>query len=145
MGRGGPNPWRDGIMLAAMAAIVRADAPGRVNLIGEHTDYNGGFVLPAAIPQRTRVELRRTGGRRAEVSSAALDECRAYTIGEERREHAWIDYVQGITAALATAGHQLDGFEARIESDVPLGSGLSSSAALEIARLRALREAFALP
>ena len=124
--------------------VTIATAPGRVNLIGEHTDYNGGFVLPSAIPQRTRVELTPIPGREAHVFSATLDERQTYRVGEEQRGRGWLDYVQGVTSVLATAGHQLSGFRLRIESDVPLGSGLSSSAALEIALLRALRDAFSL-
>ncbi|HTM26268.1 MAG TPA: galactokinase [Vicinamibacterales bacterium] len=121
---------------------VRASAPGRVNLIGEHTDYNGGFVLPAAIPQRTSVELRPRPDAAVDVWSANFNERRAYVLGEEARRGSWVDYVQGITSILAAAGHRLGGFSLRIESAVPVGSGLSSSAALEIAVLRALRDAF---
>src|SRR5579859_5273957 len=123
-------------------SVVRADAPGRVNLIGEHTDYNGGFVLPAAIPQRTRVVLTPSGSRDVEVSSVMLGDSQRYCLGDERPGRGWLDYVQGLTSVLAGAGHRGGGFTARIESDVPLGSGLSSNAALEIALLRALRDAF---
>ena len=123
---------------------ARAEAPGRVNLIGEHTDYNGGFVLPAAIPQRTRVELTPRDGRDIEVFSATLGETRSYQLGDERPGRGWLDYVQGVTAVAASTGHRFGAFTARIESNVPLGSGLSSSAALEIAVLRALRDAFGL-
>jgi galactokinase len=124
---------------------VRADAPGRVNLIGEHTDYHEGFVLPMTIPQRTRVQLRRRNDRRVRAWSAGIsDGIAEYDIGAEARGRGWLDYVQGVTASLAAAGHVVSGFDARIESTVPLGSGLSSSAALEIALLRALRDAFGL-
>jgi galactokinase len=123
---------------------VRADAPGRVNLIGEHTDYSGGFVLPLAIPQRTRVELANREDLRVRAWSASVkgSEIEEYDLGGESRSHGWVDYVQGITQVVRLAGHEIRGFELRIESDVPLGSGLSSSAALEIALLRALRESF---
>jgi galactokinase len=126
---------------------VRASAPGRVNVIGEHTDYNGGFVLPATIPQHTAVELRRHQSDDVEVWSrdvAPGGERNGYTLGHETPQHDWLDYVRGVTQVLATDGHRLTGFQLRIESDVPLGSGLSSSAALEIAVLRALRSAFQL-
>ena len=123
---------------------VRADAPGRVNLIGEHTDYNGGFVLPAAIPPRTRVELTPVKGSDVEVHSTNLRATERYRLGGELPGRGWLDYVQGITSVLASAGHRIDGFTARIESNVPVGSGLSSSAALEISLLRALRAAFGL-
>src|SRR5688500_9110853 len=112
---------------------VRAAAPGRVNVIGEHTDYNGGFVLPAAIPQHTTVELRRCQGRSVEVWSRDIapgGEQKTYTLGSETPQHDWLDYVRGITDGLAADGHRLAGFQLRIESDIPVGSGLSSSAAL---------------
>lgn len=126
---------------------VRADAPGRVNLIGEHTDYSGGFVLPLAIPQRTRVELAVRDDTLVRAWSANVDQngkIHEYRLGEETPVQGWLDYVQGVTQAAQRAGHELKGFDVRIESDVPLGSGLSSSAALEVSLLRALREAFEL-
>ena len=120
-------------------ASVSAEAPGRVNLIGEHTDYNGGFVLPAAIPQRTRVELARCADRQVRLWSAQYPDVPfEFDLGAETRAGNWADYVKGMTRVLAEAG-DLCGFEARIESDVPVGSGLSSSAALEIAIGRAVR------
>jgi galactokinase len=125
---------------------VRADAPGRVNLIGEHTDYSGGFVLPLAIPQRTRVELAPRAEPLVRAWSANVQEpaIEEYRLGGEEPGHGWLDYVQGITEVLRKEGHTLQGFDLRIESDVPLGGGLSSSAALEVSLLRALREAFGL-
>jgi galactokinase len=116
-----------------------------VNLIGEHTDYNGGFVLPAAIPLETRVELSPASGRRVRVWSAQFpnDPPITFNLGAEVRTGDWADYVRGMTWSLASAG-SLEGFDARIESRVPVGSGLSSSAALEVALGRALRTAFAL-
>jgi galactokinase len=128
-----------------MAVTVHASAPGRVNLIGEHTDYNGGFVLPMAIPQQTHVELTHRADRlvRAHSDNAAPDA--TYELGHERRLGTWVDYVQGVTWAIHQAGvGRLEGFDANIRSDVPLGGGLSSSASLEVALLRALREAFEL-
>jgi galactokinase len=118
-----------------------------VNLIGEHTDYNEGYVLPIATPQRTTVHVARRDDRRVRVSSANVPSDSAvaeYELGEERRRGSWIDYVQGVTVALREAGHAIGGFEGRIESDVPLGAGLSSSASLEVALVRALRQAFTL-
>lgn len=124
-------------------ALVRADAPGRVNLIGEHTDYSGGFVLPLAIPQRTRVELSPRVGTLVRAWSANVSpRIEEYRLGEEAPRHNWLDYVMGITLVLREAGYTLRGFDLRIESDVPLGSGLSSSAAIEVALTRALREAY---
>ena len=127
--------------------LVRASAPGRVNLIGEHTDYNGGYVLPTVIPQRTVVELaQRSGGRvRALSVNAGKPVPFEYIVGTESRRGRWTDYLQGITWVLTKAGFSLGGADIRIESTVPLGSGLSSSAALEIALLRAFRDAYTLP
>jgi galactokinase len=121
---------------------VRADAPGRVNLMGEHTDYNGGYVLPTVIPQRTRVALAVRGDRSVRAWTANMplaDRFAEFEIGSERRQRSWIDYVAGITAGFRELGHKLQGFDIRIESDVPVGSGLSSSAALEISVAAALR------
>jgi galactokinase len=122
-------------------------APGRVNLIGEHTDYNGGYVLPTVIPQSTTVEIAARGDREVRVASATVDPegaVETYTLGAERRGRGWLDYVQGVTATLAAEGHVLGGFDAAIVSDVPIGSGVSSSAALQVALLRALRNRFGL-
>jgi galactokinase len=124
---------------------VTADAPGRVNLIGEHTDYNGGFVLPTCIPQRTRVELAPRPDRRVRVASIGVSPAvEEYNLGEERPGRGWLDYVQGITQILAKDGLPFAGFDARIASNVPVGSGLSSSAALTVSLMRALRMAFRL-
>ncbi|HEV8671605.1 MAG TPA: galactokinase [Candidatus Limnocylindria bacterium] len=123
--------------------MYRADAPGRVNLIGEHTDYNEGLVLPTATPQRTVVELSPREDQIVRVESLGYMPV-AYRLGEERHSGDWGDYVRGVTWVLAKAGHQIRGFDAGIASRVPPGAGLSSSAALEVALLRALRDAFAL-
>jgi galactokinase len=128
---------------------VIAAAPGRVNLIGEHTDYNGGFVLPTAIPQQTWVAAARARGGIARATTTDLGDLTSpiasFVVGDERRLGAWIDYVQGCTKAMTQAGIPPAGFDLAIASDVPLGSGLSSSAALEVSVMRALRDLFALP
>jgi galactokinase len=124
---------------------IHAHAPGRVNLIGDHTDYNGGYVLPMAIPQQTHVELTLRDGQHvrawsANIAGHAMVE---YQLGTERPEGRWIDFIQGVTAIAELEGHQVSsGFDVRITSGVPLGAGLSSSAALEVSFLRALRAAF---
>ena len=123
--------------------MIEASAPGRVNLIGEHTDYNGGFVLPMAIPQRTRVTLRPREGRRVRLESAGMARAE-FTLGDERRTGEWSDYVKGVTWVLARAGFSPGGMDVQIRSDVPVGGGLSSSAALCVALLRAMREAWSL-
>lgn len=128
------------------APAVEAEAPGRVNLIGEHTDYNGGFVLPMPIPRTCRVWLRPRSDDRVRVwSTNQGGAVREYRLGQEKPLGDWLDYVQGCTTVLRKLGHSLSGFEALIASEVPLGSGLSSSAALDVALLRAFRSAFGVP
>jgi galactokinase len=122
---------------------VQADAPGRVNLIGEHTDYHHGFVLPSAVPQRTHATLHVRDDRRVRAWSAEIGpDPVEFDLGAERKRGTWGDYVQGLTWVLRAEGHRVGGFDVRLRSDVPLGSGLSSSAALEVATLRAIRAAF---
>lgn len=125
---------------------LEASAPGRVNLIGEHTDYNEGFVLPTVIPQRTHVALAPRPDRQVRAISAEVG-ARVpfeYRLGSEQPRHDWTDYVQGVTHALAADGFAIGGADLLIESTVPVGSGLSSSAALLVAALRAFRRAFSL-
>lgn len=131
-------------LLSARSPEVVASAPGRVNLLGEHTDYNGGFVLPTVIPQRTSVALSRRSDRSVVARSRQYAEPQRYQLGEERRSGTWLDYVQGVTRALEQHGCALSGFDVEVSSDVPVGAGLSSSAALEVALLRGLRQLFAL-
>ena len=126
---------------------VSARASGRVNLIGEHTDYNGGFVLPAPIPQSTVAVIAARPDRQVRAWSAELSAGVAleqFELGREQRGRGWLDYVQGVTVALAGAGFRIDGFDVALRSTVPIGSGLSSSAALEVSLLRALRSRFGL-
>ena len=127
---------------------VVADAPGRVNLIGEHTDYHEGFVLPTVIPQRTRVTVTRRSDQVVRASSGAVPEAGAvleYTIGREARGRGWLDYVQGVTSILARHDLPVSGFNLNIESSIPMGAGVSSSAALEVSLIRALRLMLHLP
>src|SRR5688500_18738077 len=124
-----------------MMREVTSDAPGRVNLIGEHTDYHQGFVLPTVIPQRARVGLRMRDDRTVQVTSSGIAGSPLhFAIGSEAVTHTWVDYIQGVTVALRDIA-DLPGFDLHSESDVPLGSGLSSSAALVVAVLRAVRDA----
>lgn len=124
---------------------IHADAPGRVNLIGEHTDYHDGFVMPCAVPQRTRAVLRLRDDRRVVARSRQMEAAPfEYELGREHQTRAWGDYVQGLTWVLADEGFEIGGFDLELDSDVPVGSGLSSSAALEVSTLRAIRTAFAL-
>src|SRR5215470_1739158 len=118
----------------------KASAPGRVNLIGEHTDYNGGFCLPSILPLHTQVWLARRADRTVRLTSdAEHGEVADYTIGHEKPTGKWVDYVAGVTWALGRAGHRCMGFDMLITSDVPVGKGLSSSAALEVSALRGIR------
>jgi galactokinase len=116
-----------------------------VNLIGEHTDYHDGFVLPCGVPQRTRAALRTRDDRRVIAWSAQMGpDPVEFALGEERPGRGWADYIQGVTWVLAAEGFEVGGFDLHVDSDVPVGSGLSSSAALEVAVLRAVRSAFGL-
>lgn len=128
-----------------MKTVFKAKANGRVNLIGEHTDYNGGWVLPTAIPQATTVELRvRTDETVVASSTMKTSDVISYTLGSEKQQDIWTDYLQGATKLLRDAGFKFSGFDLSVDSTVPTGSGLSSSAALEVAILKAMREAFGL-
>jgi len=120
------------------AATAGALAPGRVNLIGEHTDYNHGLVLPCAVNLGTVALLRLRPGSSVRVHSRELGELREFDAGMPRRQGGWIDYVQGVVAALAERGVATGGFDLALASELPVGSGLSSSAALELAVLCAL-------
>ena len=117
-------------------------APGRVNLIGEHTDYNGGFVLPMTIERETVVAAAPREDRSVNVYSLNRGEAARFdldTPGETRRG-LWLDYVEGVARALESRGLSLHGADLMILSDVPVGAGLSSSAALEVATGLALSE-----
>jgi len=126
-------------------AAVRASAPGRVNLMGDHTDYNAGLVLPTAIPQRTDIAIAARDDRTVRLWSDQFPDepVEHYELGAEAAGKGWIDYVGGVTQQLARLG-LAHGFDARVASSVPLGSGLSSSASLEIAVSRAIRELYGL-
>jgi galactokinase len=118
---------------------VEASAPGRVNLLGEHTDYNDGYVLPIAIPQRTHVKVARSTDQRFHLYSSNLDESVDFALDDELPE-GYARYVAGCVKVLIENGMQVPPLALEVHSDVPMGSGLSSSAALEVAVLRALRE-----
>ena len=115
-------------------------APGRVNLIGEHTDYNDGFVMPAALDLSVFVKVWAREDRKLHIRAEHFDEEIEFDLDETNpvpRSH-WSDYPVGVAVMLERAGHRLRGAFLQIRGDVPLGSGLSSSAALEVATATAL-------
>src|SRR5579871_4690447 len=115
-----------------------AFAPGRVNLIGEHTDYNQGFALPFAIAEGVTVTAHALAGARVEALAADLGERDAFALPDPGRAGGWRAFVRGACAELAAAGVPLRGARLEIAGDVPRGAGLSSSAALEVALVLAL-------
>src|SRR5512137_94105 len=117
------------------SAIVRA--PGRVNLIGEHTDYNDGFVLPMAIDRAIWIALRPRPDRLVVAHSLDFNETAEFDLDRLEKQSGWIEYLKGVAWSLQDAGYTLRGFEAVISGDVPIAAGLSSSAAWELAAARA--------
>jgi galactokinase len=116
---------------------VTAEAPGRVNLLGEHTDYNDGYVLPTAIPQKTCVALKKSVGPLYTLYAAAFDQTVQFTLTTPPREH-FARYVYGCLREMYERGTEVPPLDIHVSSHVPIGVGLSSSAALEVATLRAL-------
>jgi galactokinase len=119
-------------------AIFRA--PGRVNLIGEHTDYNDGFVMPAAIVMSTLAAVAPRNDGKLKVRSAQFEDEAEFSLdalnGGPRRH--WSDYVRGVAGVMQASGHRLHAASLMVDSNVPLGSGLSSSAALEVSSALAI-------
>ena len=115
-------------------------APGRVNLIGEHTDYNDGFVMPAAIGLSTFVTVSPREGRELSLFSENFSEQVEFDLDDPdpRPAGRWSDYPRGVAVTLERAGYRLRGASLRIRGEVPIGSGLSSSAAIEVATCYAL-------
>ena len=107
-------------------------APGRINLIGEHTDYNDGFVMPAAIQFDCWTAIAPRNDRTIEIYSANFKEKRTFHLGNPAPRRDWSDYVQGVALILESLGIWLPGAKILVASEVPIGSGLSSSAALEV-------------
>jgi galactokinase len=114
-------------------APVIVSAPGRVNLIGEHTDYNDGFVLPMAIDRKITIGGSLRNDDTVRLYSLNFYEMAEFSITSLKKVGKWTDYVQGVIDELRKAGKRVKGFEAVLYGDVPLGSGLSSSAAIEVA------------
>jgi galactokinase len=110
-------------------------APGRVNLIGEHTDYNDGFVLPMAIQRHVVIAAAPHNSGHVTLHSVTTGETATFSVRPkvERGEPAWSNYVRGVIAGFQKLGKKVNGFDAVIESTLPYGGGLASSAALEVA------------
>lgn len=115
-------------------------APGRVNLIGEHTDYNDGFVMPAAVGFSTYVVIAKRPDRKFLIHSEESSEHGVFDVDRlpESRTRQWYDYVLGVARVLQQRGHTLPGANLLVHGEVPIGAGLSSSAALEVAFARAI-------
>jgi len=123
---------------------VIAQSPGRINIIGEHTDYNNGFVLPAAIDKKTVVQLKKNGHSSiCNIIANNVNETFEFDINNfEPIKSGWENYVMGVVSELQKLGGKFTGFDAEFEGDVPIGSGMSSSAALECSFAYGLNELF---
>lgn len=126
------------------APQATGDAPGRVNLLGEHTDYNDGYVLPIAIPQRTRVAIRRSASARCTLYAANFDRAVTFDLAKPPPD-TFSKYVYGCLVEARAEGFDVPPLDIHLSSSVPMGVGLSSSAALEVATLRAVRSLLNLP
>ncbi len=123
---------------------ITVQSPGRINLIGEHTDYNDGFVLPAAIDKKTVMRLKRNGtARQANVIASNLNESFSFDLQNlSPLPGGWQNYIMGVVHELQKLGASIQGFDAEFEGDIPIGGGMSSSAALECSLAFALNEMF---
>jgi len=118
-------------------------SPGRINLIGEHTDYNGGFVFPGAIDKGMVAEIKKNGTDKIRAYSVDLKDYTEFGLNEEDAPHAsWARYIFGVCREMIKRGAKLGGFDTAFAGDVPLGAGMSSSAALESTYAFALNEMF---
>jgi len=123
--------------------VVRS--PGRVNIIGEHTDYNNGFVLPAAIDKAIYVGISPRNDELIKLYSGEFDESFETAVNELKpADKSWTNYISGVAGQLKKRGYAIKGFNLAVDGDVPIGSGLSSSAAVECATAFALNEIFQL-
>lgn len=125
-------------------AHVFSSAPGRINLIGEHTDYNNGFVLPASINKRINAVFGKRSDSKIKMYSIEFDDFFEISIEDihSRIYKGWISYILGVVFELKKTGRRIDGFNVVVGGDIPIGAGLSSSAAIECAVLEGLNELF---
>lgn len=120
-------------------------APGRINLIGEHTDYNDGFVLPAAIDKQVIFGIGENGRRHSRFHAVDMSEsCEVDLYDLHFSDKSWPNYLTGVIDQLQKRGHEIRGFDCVVTSNIPIGAGLSSSAALESGLAIALNEIFGL-
>lgn len=122
--------------------VVRS--PGRINLIGEHTDYNEGFVMPAAIDKAIYAAVNKRTDAFIQLYSVNYNEEHKVSLNEIKPTNNWATYILGVVKQLQTRGYIIGGFSMAIDGDVPIGAGLSSSAAVECATVYALNELFSL-
>ena len=127
----------------AVPSVFVARAPGRVNLIGEHTDYNDGFVLPIAIDRDVMLVGTPRNDRLVRIYSADFNQRAEFSLDsiDHDKQHEWNNYIRGVADVLQKAGYTLRGFDAVMQGDVPIASGLSSSAATEMATVMAFTAA----
>jgi len=123
-------------------ADLCVQSPGRINIIGEHTDYNNGFVLPAAIDKKVMVAIRKREDDLIVLYAEAFAEKKEVKIPEMKPQGDWADYMLGVVAQLIKKNYVIGGFEILLKGDIPIGAGLSSSAAVECATIFALNELF---
>jgi len=126
--------------------VITAISPGRINIIGEHTDYNNGFVLPAAIDKKTTFQLKKNNtDTTVNVIAANLNERFSFDLKAfQPLSEGWQNYIMGVVHELQQIGADIKGFDSKFEGDVPIGSGMSSSASLECSLAYGLNELFEL-
>ena len=118
-------------------------SPGRINLIGEHTDYNGGFVFPGAVDKGMIAEIRPNGTDKVRAYALDLSDYAEFGLQEEDAPTAsWARYIFGVCREISKRGGEVKGFDTVFAGDVPLGAGMSSSAALESTFAFALNQLF---